>query len=124
MKTKKFYRVISILLALVILSSSFTYYSFAKTTDTEAEKNGIVDWIWDIFHKTSVSVEGLPEGAVPSIEQISNPFTRKSGGTSVGSFLGFYDIKATDKETGKEIHPNGEFEVRLQGVKLEKDQSA
>lgn len=124
MKTTKFYRLISILLALVILTSSFTFNSFAKTTDTDtANKSSILDWFWDLFHTTSVSVGGLPEGAVPAVEKISNPFNRKSGGTNVGSFLGFYDIKATDKETGKEIHPNGEFEVRLQGVKLEKDQS-
>ncbi|MBP5269333.1 MAG: hypothetical protein ILO42_00080, partial [Clostridia bacterium] len=124
MKTTTFYRLISILLALVILTSSFTFNSFAKTTDTDtANKSSILDWFWDLFHTTSVSVGGLPEGAVPAVEKISNPFNRESGGTNVGSFLGFYDIKATDKETGKEIHPNGEFEVRLQGVKLEKDQS-
>ena len=120
MKIKRFYRIISLLLALVILTSSISLSAFATSTDGD---NGVLDWFWDLFHKTSVSVQGLPENAEPSIEKIDNPFNRKSGTSNVGTFLGFYDIKATDKTTGKEVHPNGEVEVRIQGASIEKDQS-
>ena len=109
-------KLISLLLAAVMLASVIPFNVISLGADASATDSGD-DWYWETYTKPTitpaVSVSGLPENAEAGIEIVDNPISTRKSGSDLGDFLDFYDIKATDKSTGKEIHPTGEFEVTL-----------
>ncbi|MBO4860660.1 MAG: InlB B-repeat-containing protein [Clostridia bacterium] len=131
-------RTLSFLLALTLIFAAAPLSAFGAGTGDESESESATattygsmadtfsDLYWLLFVKPflkpSASGEGLPENAKLSFETVSNPFNRKTGSVNY-DFLDFYDIKAVDKQTGKEIHPIGEVEVTITDARIKDNQS-
>ncbi|MBP5755789.1 MAG: hypothetical protein J6W93_08115, partial [Clostridia bacterium] len=127
-------RTLSFFLALVLLISAAPLSAIGagseEETATATTYGSMADTLSDLywllfvkpFLKPSASGEGLPENASLTLETVSNPFNRKSGSVNY-DFLDFYDIKAVDKQTGKEIHPEGEVEVTITDARIKDGQS-
>ncbi len=131
-------RTLSFLLALTLIFAAAPLSAFGAGTGDESESESATattygsmadtfsDLYWLLFVKPflkpSASGEGLPENASLTLETVPNPFNRKSGSVNY-DFLDFYDIKAVDKQTGKEIHPIGEVEVTITDARIKDNQS-
>lgn len=130
MKTSKWNKRLSIFLVVVMIISALPLNAMGLEIQSgrgsDSSNSWLEDLLWDLtkpFLKPHVTAEGLPEGAEAEIAVVSNPFTRKSGSSNIGEFLDFYDIKAVDKETGEEIHPQGEVEIKIKDARIKLNQS-
>ncbi|MBP0990453.1 MAG: InlB B-repeat-containing protein [Oscillospiraceae bacterium] len=123
-------RIVSFLLAMILIFAASPLSTFGAASQNGAETassgNSVSDIYWQLFVKPflkpAADAEGLPENAKLSLEIISNPFSRKNGSGNY-NFLDFYDIKAVDKQSGKEIHPVGEVEVTITDARIKEGQS-
>ena len=131
-------RTLSFLLALTLIFAAAPLSAFGAGTGDESESESatattygsmadtLSDLYWLLFVKPflkpSADAEGLPENAKLSFSTVSNPFGGKSNAANY-KFLDFYDIKAVDKQTGKEIHPIGEVEVTITDARIKDNQS-
>ena len=123
-------RIVSFLLAMILIFAASPLSTFGAASQNGAETassgNSVSDIYWQLFVKPflkpTADAEGLPENAKLSLEVVSNPFNRKTGSSNY-NFLDFYDIKAVDKRTGKEIHPTDEVEVTITDARIKEGQS-
>ena len=134
MKATKFNRFLSILLVTVMVVSMMPLNAISADLDFDGINSLFDDLVWGLVKESinpTVSAEGLPEGAEAELDVVSDPFAVKTRGAKSGSsqpagfgeFLDFYDIKAVDKETGEELHPQGEVTVSIKNARIKEDQS-
>ena len=131
MKNPVYRKLISIFLALIMITSNMSLSAFSVEDVNDAIGSSltelIADMYWEVIEKPllkpGVTMSGLPDNAEPGFEVVMDQYdlsSRKSA-SAVGEVLDIYDIKAVDKVTGEEIHPTEEVEVTITNARARKD---
>ncbi|MBO4423087.1 MAG: hypothetical protein J5879_06585, partial [Clostridia bacterium] len=131
MKNPVYRKLISIFLALIMITSNMSLSAFSVEDVNDAIGSSLTELIanvyWDVVVKPGlkpgVTMSGLPDNAEPGFEVVMDQYdlsSRKSA-SAVGEVLDIYDIKAVDKVTGEEIHPTEEVEVTITNARARKD---